>query len=164
GRRQLHPAHGRDPPRLPDREGDRQARRGPAPRRLPRRRLRRRAGRDGGRRGDADRPRATPRQPGDDGRLRAPQGQLRDPDRARPGVSLHSGWPAAVLWDLDGTLVDTEPYWMAAERELVESFGSEWPEHHGHAIVGFDLLDAAAYLAEHGPVPLPPEEIVERML
>ena len=29
--------------------------------------------------------------------------------------------PAAVFWDMDGTLVDTEPYWLAAETELVES-------------------------------------------
>ena len=26
--------------------------------------------------------------------------------------------PAAVLWDMDGTLVDTEPYWFAAEFEI----------------------------------------------
>ena len=31
--------------------------------------------------------------------------------------------PAAVLWDMDGTLVDTEPLWMAAEIPLVESHG-----------------------------------------
>ena len=29
----------------------------------------------------------------------------------------------AVLFDMDGTLVDTEPYWIAAEYALVESFG-----------------------------------------
>ena len=28
--------------------------------------------------------------------------------------------PAAVLWDMDGTLVDTEPYWMECEHELVD--------------------------------------------
>jgi HAD superfamily hydrolase (TIGR01509 family) len=65
---------------------------------------------------------------------------------------------------MDGTLVDTEPYWMATEREIVASFGHEWPDHHAHAIVGFDLLDAGAYIAEHGPVPLEPREIVDRLL
>ena len=34
-----------------------------------------------------------------------------------------SNKPSAVLWDMDGTLVDTEPYWMDAETVLVESFG-----------------------------------------
>ncbi len=72
--------------------------------------------------------------------------------------------PAAVLWDMDGTLVDTEPYWIATEREIVESFGNEWPDHHAHAIVGFDLLDAGASIAEHGRVPLSPREIVDRLL
>ena len=69
--------------------------------------------------------------------------------------------PAAVLWDMDGTLVDTEPYWMEAERDLVESYGGEWPEHHARAVVGFDLIDSAHYIREHGGVPLEPEEIVE---
>ena len=72
--------------------------------------------------------------------------------------------PAAVLWDMDGTLVDTEPYWFASERDLVEQFGHEWPDHHAHAMVGFDLLDSAAYMQEHGHVDLPAEEIVNRLL
>lgn len=73
--------------------------------------------------------------------------------------------PGAVLWDMDGTLVDTEPYWFSSERDLVDRYGhGEWPDHHAHAMVGFDLLDAAAYLQEHGGVDLPAEEIVERLL
>jgi HAD superfamily hydrolase (TIGR01509 family) len=72
--------------------------------------------------------------------------------------------PAAVLWDMDGTLVDTEPYWFEAERELVESFGGEWSETDAKAVVGFDLLDSAEYIREHGGVPLDPYEIVDRML
>ncbi len=72
--------------------------------------------------------------------------------------------PRAVLWDMDGTLVDTEPYWFSAERDLVEGFGGTWPEHHAKAIVGLDLMDAAAYIQEHAGVPLGRREIVDRML
>ncbi|MGI8760268.1 MAG: HAD family hydrolase [Jatrophihabitantaceae bacterium] len=71
---------------------------------------------------------------------------------------------AAVLLDMDGTLVDTEPYWIAAEYALVESFGGTWTDAHAHAIVGAALLTAAAYIREHGGVPLQPPEIVERLL
>lgn len=65
---------------------------------------------------------------------------------------------------MDGTLVDTEPYWIASEFELVAAHGGTWSDEHAHALVGFDLLDAGRYIAEHGPVPLPPEEIVEHLL
>jgi HAD superfamily hydrolase (TIGR01509 family) len=71
---------------------------------------------------------------------------------------------AAVLFDLDGTLVDTEPYWIAAEYRLVESFGGTWNDAHAHALVGNPLLASAAYIRDHGPVPLEPAEIVERLL
>jgi HAD superfamily hydrolase (TIGR01509 family) len=72
--------------------------------------------------------------------------------------------PAAVLWDMDGTLVDTEPYWIAAEYELVHEFGGEWSDAHAHTIVGSALLTGAAYIREHGSVPLEPAEIVDRLV
>lgn len=52
-------------------------------------------------------------------------------------------YPAAVLWDMDGTLVDTEPYWMAAETPLVESFGGTWSHEQALQLVGLGLEDAA---------------------
>jgi len=70
----------------------------------------------------------------------------------------------AVLFDMDGTIVDTEPYWIAAEYRLVESFGGTWSDEHAHALVGNALIASAEYLREHGGVPLEPEEIVERLL
>lgn len=69
-----------------------------------------------------------------------------------------------VLFDMDGTLVDTEPYWFAAEYRLVESFGGTWSDEHAHTIVGSDLLDGAEYIRAHGHVDLTPEAIVERLL
>ncbi len=75
-----------------------------------------------------------------------------------------SGWPAAILWDMDGTLVDTEPYWIAAEFDLVAAYGGTWSDEHAHALVGQQLLTSAAYIRQHGPVPLEPQAIVAAML
>ncbi len=72
--------------------------------------------------------------------------------------------PAAVLWDMDGTLVDTEPYWMAAEHALVAEFGGTWTDDDARSVIGFDLLDTAAVLRERGGVDLEPVQIVERLL
>ncbi len=35
---------------------------------------------------------------------------------------------AAVLFDMDGTLVDTEPMWLASEIDLMNQFGYVWTE------------------------------------
>jgi HAD superfamily hydrolase (TIGR01509 family) len=72
--------------------------------------------------------------------------------------------PAAVLWDMDGTLVDTEPSWTAAEYALVAEHGGTWSDEHAQAIVGSSLLVAAEYIRRHGGVALPAETIVETML
>jgi HAD superfamily hydrolase (TIGR01509 family) len=72
--------------------------------------------------------------------------------------------PAAVLWDMDGTLVDTEQYWIECEYALVAAHGGSWSEQHAHELVGGDLLISAAYIAEHGGVRMPPEEIVRVLL
>jgi len=70
----------------------------------------------------------------------------------------------AVLFDMDGTLVDTEPYWIAAEYALVQSFGGTWNDTHAHALVGNALLVSAEYIRDVGGVDLEPPVIVERLL
>jgi HAD superfamily hydrolase (TIGR01509 family) len=72
--------------------------------------------------------------------------------------------PAAVLWDMDGTLVDTEPYWMEAEFELAEQYGGTWSREHALELVGNDLLISGRYIREHMGIDLSPEEIVEALL
>ncbi len=72
--------------------------------------------------------------------------------------------PAAVLWDMDGTLVDTEPYWIATEHALVAEFGGRWTDEYARSLVGFDLRDAAAILRDRGGVDLPIDDIVNRLL
>jgi HAD superfamily hydrolase (TIGR01509 family) len=58
--------------------------------------------------------------------------------------------PAAVLWDMDGTIVDTEPYWMQAETELVASWGGVWTHDDGMLLVGSGLWNSAAILQSRG--------------
>ena len=58
--------------------------------------------------------------------------------------------PSAVLMDMDGTLVDTEPLWMAAETELLARFGRPWTHEQALALVGSGLEDAARILQDHG--------------
>jgi HAD superfamily hydrolase (TIGR01509 family) len=72
--------------------------------------------------------------------------------------------PDAVLWDMDGTLVDTEPYWIESEFELVEKHGGRWSTEHAYNLVGNDLLDSGRYIREHGGIDLEPAEIVEELL
>lgn len=72
--------------------------------------------------------------------------------------------PAAVLWDMDGTLVDTEPSWFAAETAIVEAAGGTWSQAEATALLGSDLLVAAEKIRRQTPVELEPAEIVERML
>lgn len=73
-------------------------------------------------------------------------------------------WPAAVLWDMDGTLVDTEPYWIEVEHALVEAHGGTWSQEHAMQLVGNDLIESGRYIREHGGVDLEPAEIVEILL
>lgn len=72
--------------------------------------------------------------------------------------------PKAVLWDMDGTLVDTEPYWISTEFELAERYGGTWSEAHALNLVGNDLRVSGAYIREHMGIDLGVDEIVEALL
>ncbi len=68
----------------------------------------------------------------------------------------------AVLWDMDGTLVDTEPYWIAAEMELVAAHGGHWTEADAMSLVGNALESTAAVLQNAG-VALSTREIIDNL-
>jgi beta-phosphoglucomutase-like phosphatase (HAD superfamily) len=69
-----------------------------------------------------------------------------------------------LLIDMDGTIVDSEPYWIATEHELVSQHGGTWTPEDAHSIVGFDLIDAATQLRDRGGVAMEPRAIVEWLL
>jgi HAD superfamily hydrolase (TIGR01509 family) len=82
-----------------------------------------------------------------------------------PGKRPRAGeLPAAVLWDMDGTLVDTEPYWINGEHALVESYGGVWSEEYAHQLVGNDLMVSAQFIRDNSPVTLEPVQIIEELL
>ena len=71
---------------------------------------------------------------------------------------------AAVLWDLDGTIVDTEPLWMAAEHALAAEHGKIWTEEDGLALVGNSLLASGHYIREKLELEMSAEDVVDYLV
>ncbi|MEV4876245.1 HAD-IA family hydrolase [Streptomyces cyaneofuscatus] len=59
--------------------------------------------------------------------------------------------PQAVLFDMDGTLVDTEPLWLEAVREVAAAHGHTLTDEEGAGVLGRTCADTAAYLATLSP-------------
>ena len=75
-----------------------------------------------------------------------------------------NNFPAAVLWDMDGTLIDSEPYWMASEDSLARSYGGTWTEADAHATIGKSLYDSSRMMREKfGIQDLSVQEVIDRM-
>jgi HAD superfamily hydrolase (TIGR01509 family) len=81
---------------------------------------------------------------------------------ARPDP--RSALPAAVLWDMDGTIVDSEPYWMAEEEALVAASGGVWRHEDALELVGNDLIVSAEIILDRTPVTGTAEEVVAALL
>jgi len=63
---------------------------------------------------------------------------------------------SAVLFDMDGLLVDTEPIWTIAERELADELGGVWTDEIKASIVGTRVETAVPLmLTAFGHVPTP---------
>ena len=73
--------------------------------------------------------------------------------------------PAAVLWDLDGTMLDSEKIWWQVEQELFAENGGQWTEEFARALTGSDLYDSAVAMIEaFGWSDLEPHALVTDMV
>lgn len=74
----------------------------------------------------------------------------------------------AVLFDMDGTLVDTEPLWQQAETELMAGYGVEWTDADQAHSLGGSTDRVARYMVglveEAGGRPPTPEGLAQQFL
>ena len=70
----------------------------------------------------------------------------------------------AVVFDLDGVLVDSEHVWDAARKELAAEEGRPWPEHASRDMMGMSSLEWSRYMHDVVGLPEPPEEISAKVV
>ncbi len=75
--------------------------------------------------------------------------------------------PAAVIFDLDGVIIDSETVWNDARRELVKESGGHWRSDAQRAMMGMSSLEWSRYMHDRLAVPITPEaisaEVVKRL-
>jgi HAD superfamily hydrolase (TIGR01509 family) len=73
----------------------------------------------------------------------------------------------AIVFDLDGVLVDSEPVWEQVRRGLVAERGGHWPPDAQRRLMGMSTPEWSRYLSEDLGVGLPADEVatlvVDRM-
>jgi HAD superfamily hydrolase (TIGR01509 family) len=66
---------------------------------------------------------------------------------------------AAVVFDLDGVLLDSETIWNDVKREVTAETGGRWRDDAPHQMMGMSSGEWSRYLHEELGVPLSPPEI-----
>jgi HAD superfamily hydrolase (TIGR01509 family) len=70
----------------------------------------------------------------------------------------------AVLFDMDGLLIDSEPLWFEVETEVMTRLGGTWTPADQEALLGSSLDNSVRYFLERSRVPADPAEIGEWMV
>ncbi|HKA04539.1 MAG TPA: HAD family phosphatase [Acidimicrobiales bacterium] len=67
---------------------------------------------------------------------------------------------AAIVFDLDGVIVDSETVWDDARRQVVAAAGRSWPTDATRAMMGMSSPEWAAYLRDRLGVTRPVDQII----
>jgi HAD superfamily hydrolase (TIGR01509 family) len=82
-----------------------------------------------------------------------------------PAVTAAGGVsPSAVLFDMDGLLIDTEPIWFDVETQLLAEYDATWSPADHSQLVGTSAAFAAAFLSRRLAGRLSPQEIAATVL
>src|SRR2546423_6853140 len=88
--------------------------------------------------------------------------------RSASGTTNPSGRPAiavaAVIFDLDGVLIDSEAVWNTARREVALQHGGRWPDDAQRTMMGMSSTEWSAYMHGELGVSLPTEQISETVV
>jgi HAD superfamily hydrolase (TIGR01509 family) len=66
---------------------------------------------------------------------------------------------AAVIFDLDGVLLDSETTWVNVKREFTEESGGHWSDSAQWDMLGMSSIEWSRYMHDQLGVPVPPERI-----
>ncbi|MBV9309356.1 MAG: HAD family phosphatase [Solirubrobacterales bacterium] len=70
----------------------------------------------------------------------------------------------AIIFDLDGVLIDSEGVWNAARREVATSHGGHWPDDAQRAMMGMSSTEWSTYMTEDLGVQLSPQRVSETVV
>jgi HAD superfamily hydrolase (TIGR01509 family) len=70
----------------------------------------------------------------------------------------------AVIFDMDGLLVDSEPVWDDAHRRLADETGTPWTEDDHQAVMGVSTQEWADYTIERHGLTVSRAEVVEAIV
>lgn len=65
---------------------------------------------------------------------------------------------------MDGTIIDTEPQWLAAEITLAESYGGTWNERLGEELIGMALPDSMPIFRRLAGIDAPADRLITELI
>ena len=75
------------------------------------------------------------------------------------------GMIEAVVFDMDGVLIDSEPVWERVRRRFVADHGGRWADDTQDRLMGMSTAEWSAYLASDlGVTGLTPRQVAERVI
>lgn len=65
----------------------------------------------------------------------------------------------AVVWDMDGLLIDSEPIWNAARKEIARENGVDWNQQDHFNVMGVSTVEWTEYMIKRIGLTIPPEDV-----
>ena len=70
----------------------------------------------------------------------------------------------AVVFDMDGVLIDSEPVWERVRRKFTADHGGQWPDDAQDRMMGMSTGEWSAYMSEDFGVGLPAGRVAELVI